>query len=239
LFVFFPGSFALSMAYAEGFMVVGAAACLLALLNRRWVLAGLAGAFATASRPNAVAIVIACAVAAAVAIHRRREWKALLAPALASTGALAFFTFLWIRTGHALAWFESEKEEWHDHLGYGQGVWNRMFGLFHHFPTSFKPGALNDVVAVGGVIIVILSAVLLWRSRWPLFLRVYTAAALAIPVLSVAVGPRPRMLFGAFPMAVAVADKSSRTVYRVAVIASAVILVAVTILITTSLSSPP
>src|SRR4051794_12081649 len=56
LFVFFPGSFALSMAYAEGFMVVGAAACLLALLNRRWVLAGLAAAFATASRPNAVAI---------------------------------------------------------------------------------------------------------------------------------------------------------------------------------------
>jgi hypothetical protein len=60
-----------------------------------------------------------------------------------------------------------------------------------------------------------------------------------IPALSVAVGPRPRMLFGAFPMAIAVADRSSRTVYRVAVIASAVILVAVTILITTSLSSTP
>jgi len=68
--------------------------------------------------------------------------------------------------------------------------------LFHHFPTSFKPGSLNDIVAVGGVLIVILSVVLLWRSRWPLFMRVYTAAALAIPVLSVAVGPRPRMLFG-------------------------------------------
>ncbi|HEX4819991.1 MAG TPA: hypothetical protein VFV00_07270 [Acidimicrobiales bacterium] len=239
LFVFFPGSFALSMAYAEGFMVVGVAACLLALLNRRWVLAGLAGAFATASRPNAAAIVIACAVAAAVEIYRRREWKALLAPAIASTGALAFFTFLWIRTGHALAWFESEKEEWHDHLGYGQGVWKRVTGLFHHFPTSFKPGSLNDVVAVGGVLIVLLSAVVLWRMRWPLFVRIYTAAALLIPVLSVAVGPRPRMLFGAFPMAVAVADKSSRTVYRVAVIASAVILVAITIVITTSLSSTP
>ena len=239
LFVFFPGSFALSMAYAEGFMVVGAAACLLALLNRRWVLAGLAGAFATASRPNAVAIVIACAVVAAVEIYRRREWKALLAPAIASTGALAFFTFLWIRTGHALAWFQSEKEEWHDHLGYGQGVWKRMFGLFHHFPTSFHPGSLNDLVAVGGVIIVILSFVLLWRSRWPIAVRSYTAAALAIPVLSVAVGPRPRMLFGAFPVAVAVAEKSSRRVYRVAVIASAVVLIAVTVVITTSLSSTP
>jgi len=239
LFVFFPGSFALSMAYAEGFMVVGAAACLLALLNRRWVLAGLAGAFATASRPNAVAIVIACVVVAAVEIHRRREWKALLAPALASTGALSFFAFLWIRTGHALAWFQSEKEEWHDHLGYGQGVWKRFFGLIHHVPTSFRSGSLNDLVAIGGVLIVILSFVLLWRSRWPIAVRAYTAAALAIPVLSVAVGPRPRMLFGAFPMAVAVAEKSSRTVYRVAVIVSAVILVAITIVITTSLSSTP
>jgi 4-amino-4-deoxy-L-arabinose transferase-like glycosyltransferase len=239
LFVFFPGSFALSMAYAEGFMVVGAAACLLALLNRRWVLAGVAGAFATASRPNAVAVVIACAAVAAVEIYRRREWKALLAPALASTGALAFFTFLWIRTGHALAWFQSEKDEWHDHLGYGQGVWKRVTGLFRHIPTSFHPGALNDLVAVAGVIVVIGSLVLLWRSRWPVAIRVYTAAALVIPALSVAVGPRPRMLFGAFPMAIAVADRSSRTVYRVAVIASAVILVAVTILITTSLSSTP
>jgi hypothetical protein len=239
LFVFFPGSFALSMAYAEGFMVVGAAACLLALLNRRWVLAGLAGAFATASRPNAVAIVIACAVVAAVEIYRRREWKALLAPAIASTGALAFFTFLWIRTGHALAWFQSEKEEWHDHLGYGQGVWKRLTGLFHHFPTSLHPGALNDVVAILGVIFVIVSFVLLWRSRWPIAVRSYTAAALAIPVLSVAVGPRPRMLFGAFPIAVAVAEKSSTKVYRVAVIASAVVLVAVTVLITTTLSSTP
>ena len=38
LFVFFPGAFVLSMAYAETLMIVAAAACLLLLLDRRWTL---------------------------------------------------------------------------------------------------------------------------------------------------------------------------------------------------------
>lgn len=238
LFVFFPGSFALSMAYAEGFMVAAAAGCLLLLLRRQWVLAGLVGALATASRPNAIAVVLACAIVAVVEVRRHRDWAALLAPVLASTGALAFFAYLWIRTGHALAWFQSEREMWKDHIGYGQGIAQRLTGLFHHLP-SFRSGGLNDLVAVLGAIVVIGGLVLLWRARWPIAVRSYTAAALVVPALSVAVGPRPRMLFGAFPMAVLVAERSSRTTYRVALIASVVVLIALTVVMTTSLAATP
>jgi hypothetical protein len=171
LFVFFPGSFALSMAYAEGFMVVAAAGCLLALLRRQWVVAGLVGALATASRPNAVPVVIACAVVAVVEIRRHREWPALWAPVLASTGAIGFFAYLWIRTGHALAWFESERIMWKDHISYGQGVIHRLTGLIKHPPTSFNSGSLNDLVAVAGAIVVIGSLVLLWRVGAPAWRR--------------------------------------------------------------------
>ena len=77
----FPGSFVLSFAYSEALMLVLVAGCLLLLMDRRWLLAGILAGLATASRPNAIAIVASCVVAAAVAIIQRREWKALLGPA--------------------------------------------------------------------------------------------------------------------------------------------------------------
>src|SRR4051794_182836 len=239
LFVFFPGSFALSMAYAECLMVAAAAGCLLALLRRQWLLAGIAGALATASRPNGIAVLVACSVAAAVEIRRRGDWRALVAPLVASTGVGSFFVALWIRTGHPLAWFESERIAWHDHIGYGQGIASRAAGLVTHPPTSFASGRLNDLVAVAGVVVVVLSLRALWRWRAPLMVRAYTATALLVPTLSIAVGPRPRMLFGAFPMAVLASERWSGRAHRVAVVASAVVLVAVTIVITTSLASTP
>ncbi|MDQ3973404.1 MAG: hypothetical protein M3276_03570 [Actinomycetota bacterium] len=49
LFCFFPGSVVLSMAYSESLMLTLSIACLLALLQRRWLTAGVAGALATAS----------------------------------------------------------------------------------------------------------------------------------------------------------------------------------------------
>ena len=57
LFAVFPGSFVLSFAYSEAPFIVFAASCLLLLLDEQWLLAGLAAALATATRPNGVAIV--------------------------------------------------------------------------------------------------------------------------------------------------------------------------------------
>ena len=52
LFAVFPGSFVLSFAYSEAALIALCAACLLLLLDERWVLAGLVGALATATRPE-------------------------------------------------------------------------------------------------------------------------------------------------------------------------------------------
>src|SRR5207253_1167110 len=104
LFCFFPGSFVLSMVYSEPLMLALAIGCLLALLDRRWLVAGVLAGLATGVRPNAVALVAACAWAAAVAIVKRREWRALVAPLLAPAGLVAFFAFLWARTGRPDAW---------------------------------------------------------------------------------------------------------------------------------------
>ena len=105
IFAVFPGSFVLSFAYAEAALIALCAACLLLLLDERWVLAGLVGALATATRPNGVAIVAACAVASFIAIRQRRDWMSLAAPLLSPIGFVAFQAFLRHHTDESWPWF--------------------------------------------------------------------------------------------------------------------------------------
>src|SRR5207244_1786643 len=112
LFCFFPGAMILSLPYSEGLMLALAIGCLHALLRRRWVTAGVLAALATATRPNAMALVAACAWAAAVAVWRRREWRALAAPALAPLGLVAFFAYLARHTGDAGAYWRTQRQAW-------------------------------------------------------------------------------------------------------------------------------
>src|SRR5262245_7708170 len=239
LFVFFPGAFVLSMAYAETLMIVAAAACLLLLLDRRWTWAGVAGAVATATRPNGIAVLIACAVVAGVAIARRREWPALIAPLLAACGVGSFFTYLWLRTGHITAWFQSERIMWHDHISLGGSVVRRIGGLFTRPPVSLESGRLNDLIATIGIVAVIAALVWVVRTAMPLAVKSYTIAALAIPSLSYAVGPRPRMLLAAFPLAALAAGRLPTRTYNIVLGTSVVLLIGLTYVTTTTLAAVP
>ena len=70
-------------------LIVLACVCFWFLLEERWLLAGVAAALASATRPNGVALVAACAVAAFIAIRQRRDWWSLVAPLLAPIGFIA------------------------------------------------------------------------------------------------------------------------------------------------------
>ena len=63
LMALFPGSFVLSFAYTEALLIVLAALTLLLLQRKQWVAAGVIAAVASATRPNVVALCVACAVA--------------------------------------------------------------------------------------------------------------------------------------------------------------------------------
>jgi hypothetical protein len=239
LFVLFPGSFVLSMAYAEALMIIGAAGCLLMLLNKRWLAAGLFGAVATAARPNGMAVVVACVIAAAVAIyHNRSSWKPLLAPLVSVSPPIVYFIYLAHHTGHINAWMDAQDRAWHDNISFVAPLYHRAAQLATHMP-SFQDTRLNDLIATIGVGLLAVGVVLIVRSRFPTIVKAYTLAALAIPAVSWMIGPRPRMLFAAFPVMIALADVASRRVYKVAVIASAASLfVLTTILMTTTASTP-
>ena len=202
-FAFFPGAFVLSMAYSEALLVAAAAACLLLLVRQQWVAAGLAAAVATAARPNAAVLIGACAWAAAVAIHRRRDWSALWAVGLAPAGLLGYFAFLWVRTGDPLGWFRSQSEAWRDHVDFGGTTIGRVAALVQDPQVSLDTRALNDLVNSIGLLFVVVSVVLLLRWRPPGAVAIYGLGVLAMALASDHVGARPRFLLAAFPLVLA------------------------------------
>lgn len=196
MFCVFPGAFVFSMIYSEGLMIALAAGCLVALLKRRWLLAGTLAALATAARPNALALVAACAWVAAVAIYRRREWAAMWAPALAPVGIGVYFAYLWARTGDVGAWFATEKGGWHESFD-ATATFTRLARFVHHpFPS------LNTDVGMLCLAFIIVTGVVLLRAHAPGALVVYAAAVAALTLVSKLYGPTPRFVVTAFPLVI-------------------------------------
>lgn len=235
LLAFFPGAFVFSMVYAEGFLLLGAAACLLALHRREWVAAGAAAALATAARPTGAVLLLACAWAAARSCDRR----SLLAPALGSTGVGAFFAYLWFRTGDPTAWFTAENVAWRDRMDLGRAALERLRVMVAEPHWSLDPRQLNDLVGALGLVFAVVAVVLLVRWRPPIPVLLYGVGAIAMAIVSEHIGPRPRMLLAAFPLVVAVAVALKGRAYAAVLAASAVGFTALTAITLSSLAATP
>jgi hypothetical protein len=206
LFCLFPGSVVFSMIYSECLLLPLAAGCILALERRRWLLAGVLAGLATATEPDALALVPVCVVAAALALHHRREWRALLAPTLSVAGAGAFAAYLWAHAGTPLANYETQH--------YGWGEKTDVFALVHqarslaneisfaHFnhPTI----NLNLVAGLAGAVFLAGAVILLIRRGRGISVEAtaWTAAVGLLAVTSEFVPPNPRLLITAFPAVV-------------------------------------
>lgn len=197
----FPGSFVLSFAYSEALLLCLAAACLLLLERKRWVLAGFAAALGTAARPNGVALVAACAVAAIIAIHHRREWRALIAPLLSPLGFVAFQLWIDDHTGETRSWFRVQGEAWKEGASFGLTALRRTLEAFTQPLTS----PTDLITAVSFISTLFLIWVAWRRHRLPAYAATYSAVIIALMLLPATVTARPRFLFTAFPLLIAVA----------------------------------
>ena len=200
LYSIFPGSFVLSFAYSEALFIVFAASCLLLLLDEQWLLAGLAAALATATRPNGVAIVLACAVAAAIAIKRDREWKSLVAVLLAPVGFVAFQWYIDDTAGESGAWFRVQREAWSEGTSFGVTAVENTFG-FLTSPFDSPADALTALSLLALAIMVYCA----WKRRLPLPWVAFSAVIVALMLIPETVTARPRFVFTAFPLFIAVA----------------------------------
>jgi hypothetical protein len=211
IFCLFPGSVVFSMVYAEGIMLALAAGCLLALQQRRWVLAGVLAGLATATEPQALVLVIVCAVSAALELRRHGlgARRALLAPVLSTVGAGAFAIFLWAWTGSPFASLIAQRDGWSErtdvmalvHLTEQLGD---QISLRHfNHPTI----DLNLAVGLGGAIVLIVLLALVARNRREMSLEaiLYTLGIAWLGMTSEYVPPMPRLLITAFPAVIVLA----------------------------------
>ena len=200
LYAVFPGSVVLSFAYSEALLIVLGAACLILLVDERWLLAGLAAALATATRPNGVALVAACVVASFLAIRRSRDWTSLVAVALAPIGFVFFQWYVGSTAGENLVWFRVQREAWAEGTSFGGTAVTNTFGFLSN-PLSSPTDALTALTMIALLGMVYCA----WKVKLSWVLVAFCVVVVALMLVPETVTARPRFLFTAFPFFIAVA----------------------------------
>jgi len=200
----FPGSFVLSFAYSEALLLALAAACLLALHHERWVVAGLLAAIGTATRPNGLALVAACVVAALLVCRRNKQWWSLVAVALAPVGFVGYQLFIDAHTGESRVWFRVQREAWDEGASFGLTALRNTLEAFLRPLTS-----PTDVITAVSFLTTLALVVIAVRHRrhgpqWPAL--AYSAVVVGLMLLPSTVTARPRFLYTAFPLLIIAAD---------------------------------
>jgi hypothetical protein len=208
LYCFFPGAMVFGMLYSEPLSVALGAAVLLALLSRRWLLAGVIGAVATAEASMMIIVVAVSGIAALEAIWRRDEWRALIAPALSPLGILAFFGYLGHRYHDYAFWFQVERVDWNQHIDWGARTLGLLFG---NNPGLHEGGVMTSIYVIMLYVSLAGLAVML-AARLPLPVTAYGVLVPLTFLLSRA-SPRPRYVLCAFPLFIGAAAKLPRVLY--------------------------
>ncbi|MET0236060.1 MAG: hypothetical protein ABW224_15555, partial [Kibdelosporangium sp.] len=100
LFAAAPMSIVLTMPYSEALFCALAAWALVGVLERNWIIAGLACAAAGLVRPTSAALVLAVGLAALVAVIKRRDgWRPWVGGLLAPLGLLGYLGWVATQTG--------------------------------------------------------------------------------------------------------------------------------------------
>jgi hypothetical protein len=217
LYCFFPGAMTFAILYSEPLGVALAAAALLALLERRWLLAGIVGALATAERPTLIVLAAVSGVAAIQAIWARREWLALVAPALTPLGMLAFFDYLGHRYHNYGYWFMVVNQGWHQHFDFGVSTFRLLFWLDPHdrdHKAFVVMLMIMFVAALAGIALMV-------AARLPLPLILFGALTILLAIGSAGADARPRLVWSAFPIFIGAAAKLPRVIYWPVLILSA------------------
>jgi hypothetical protein len=213
LFCAFPGAMAFGMVYTEPLMVALGAAGILALVNRRWMLAGLAGAAATLTGALMLAFTVAAAVAAAQEIRRpetgHRRWLALAAPALSMTGFLGYMAYLWVRYDRPLVWFWVMQSGWGQHWDFGLQTLRIVFWLQ---PVA-RHAPVYDAFITAAFVVGLIGIAAMIRARLPWSVTAFGIAAWYIAVASNQARTTPRMVWLGFPIFIGLAAKLPRRAY--------------------------
>jgi hypothetical protein len=223
LFCAFPGAMTFGMLYSEPLAIAIAAATLLAMLDRRWLLAGLLAAAGTFERPTLIVLTGVLGVGAIVAIWTRREWRSLAAAPLSLLGAAGFFAYLGTRYHNLAFWFATEKAGWHQKVDFGVHTFQL---LTWQAGKATAQNAFFTVVLTIMFAVAVAGVVLMIRARLPWEVTLFTVLTLLACIVSNAQSTKPRFVWSGLGLFIGFAAmKLPRYVYWPLVVVSAGLLV--------------
>jgi hypothetical protein len=234
LVAFAPGAIVLSMAYSEGVFMLLAALCLLALVERRFVPAGVFAAIGCLARPNSLALVVACAVAVYTEWRRDdRDRAVVFAPILATIGYAALPVYHWVHAGTPLAYWQSQHRGWGQGFDFGASTLGSVVDVMRDPQHDYNLllGTLGALLIAGGL-------VAMWFWRPPLPVTAYTLVVVALALGSSQLVSVMRFAMTAFPLAIAYARVLRNTAFTVAVGVSAALMAVLAFAGTTNLYTP-
>jgi hypothetical protein len=211
LFAAAPMGIVLTMAYSEALFCALAAWALVGVLERKWILAGMACAAAGLVRPTAAALVLAVGLAALVAVIRRQDsWRPWAGGVLAPLGLFGYLAWVASRTGELTGYFALQRRGWDSRFDGGVATWNFAITSLTH-QLSVLEGVTILVIITALVLVVIC-----FRMRLPWTLQVYAISVLAMDIGSNGLmASKARLLLPAFvlfiPVAVALAKRRTAT----------------------------
>ncbi|MFZ4809943.1 MAG: hypothetical protein ACOYL9_01240 [Ilumatobacteraceae bacterium] len=203
-----PGALSLVLGYSDSFYLAGLIWAVVLVEDRRWWLAGLLAAVATASRPNGAIAVVAVVVIAVGLRATIRQFAALVLPSVAFIAGWMFF--LWRTKGDPLL-FWTAKSQW-----------------IETTLVEFLSDPLHQRLALVhlGLLVIYLAPYLIRFRRFPPAWAVVVALGV-LPALVLGVVGTARYAILAFPLPIAAADvlaDQPRWVRVVALTASAIAL---------------
>ncbi len=234
LMVFSPAAVVLSLVYSEGLTITLGALCVWALGEHRWRLAGVLAALASVSDPVSAAIVVVCVVVAYRAMRHERDYQAWAAAAIAPSGLVLFFTYLWVHAHTPFAWFDAQRAGWQSGP-MGTGV---LYSMFRFVTSGFSD--VNSAAKALTTLVIVALGVEWWRRRRevPAEWTTQALAVLAFGALSPIVSISPRLVLRGFSLFAGAAVVVPRRHFERVLLVSALAMVLLTMLSTTLAWTP-
>ncbi|TVT61578.1 hypothetical protein FNH05_02610 [Amycolatopsis rhizosphaerae] len=199
-----PMSVVYSLPYPEALLVALAAWTLVAILEQRWILAGLGAAAAGLTSPMAGPLIPVVMAAGLVHLFRARTHRiaAAVAVVVAPLGMLGYLLWVSLASGVPGGYFGITERGWGNRVDFGVTTARWVLDMLTTSREVFP--VLTAVVIVAVVI-----ATVRTRMPWPVWL--YTAGSVALVVAhSGIIHDRVRLLLSAFPLLIVAAIRLSR-----------------------------
>lgn len=207
-----PLSVVYAMPYPEALLVALVAWTLVAVLEHRWVLAGLGAAAAGLTSPMAGPLIPAVMAAGVVHVYRANTHRigAAVAVVVAPLGMLGYLLWVLLVSSEPGGFFGVTERGWDNRVDFGVATTRWVFDALTESRDVFA--VLTAIAIVAAVV-----AVVRTRMPWPVWL--YTAGTVALIVAhSGIVHDRMRLLLSAFPLLIVAAVRLARLGSRTTVL---------------------